>query len=168
MCRAMNANEKQVLMAMLDGGGDYYYAFAALTAETQLDRKAVRRACRSLARKGLTKFRSGLWNEDGEPCGSGYALTPNGIIDACALVTARVTPLRQKQKLNNMNKPQVLELLRLACDSSGSIRAWARDNGFSAPYVSDVLLERRTLSPRILGKLGLTAEKREPVYRRKR
>ncbi len=51
------------------------YPFAPIAQRTGLDRRRVRRACRSLARKGLTQFERGLWTEDGEPAGSGYCLS---------------------------------------------------------------------------------------------
>lgn len=85
----MNANEEKILMAMMESGEDYYYAFATLASDTRIDRKAVRRACRSLARKGLTKYAKGLWNEDGEPCGSGYGLTDEGRVHASGLLCAK-------------------------------------------------------------------------------
>ena len=72
------AEEKSCIGNAMESGEDYYYAFATLASDTRIDRKAVRRACRSLARKGLTKYAKGLWNEDGEPCGSGYGLTDEG------------------------------------------------------------------------------------------
>ena len=81
----MNENEKYVLMTMLDNGREFFYSFAALGSE----RKVIRRACRSLARKGLTRFGKGLWNEDGEPVGSGYALTDEGAVEASILCTER-------------------------------------------------------------------------------
>lgn len=55
-----------------------YWCFEPLMNETGLDRARVRRACRFLARKGFAKFRGGLWSEDGEPYGSGYAATKEG------------------------------------------------------------------------------------------
>jgi hypothetical protein len=41
-------------------------------------RTAVRRACRSLARKGLAEYHKGLWTMDGVPGGAGYAATMAG------------------------------------------------------------------------------------------
>ena len=76
----------------MEDGDDFYHAFRSLCCETQLDRKTVRRACRSLARKELTKYGKGLWNEDGEPCGSGYALTDQGRIEASRLLSEVETP----------------------------------------------------------------------------
>jgi hypothetical protein len=77
----LNANEAKVLVELAsrysyEGFG--YSGFTPISVETGLDRKAVRRACRSLARKGLAEFGRGLWTEDGEPAGSGYAATKQG------------------------------------------------------------------------------------------
>jgi hypothetical protein len=43
------------------------------------ERKMIRRACRSLARKGLAEFHSALWSEDCKLGGSGYCVTGAGI-----------------------------------------------------------------------------------------
>ena len=75
----MTDNERKVLGALnFSEDGHCFCGFAWLMEETGLDRKAVRRACRSLKKKGLAQFARGLWNEDGEPCGSGYAATEQG------------------------------------------------------------------------------------------
>lgn len=80
--------EKRVLTILADEGyeGFCYWGFAGLIANTQLDRKQVRRACRSLARKGYARFGRGLWTKDGEPAGSGYCATKAGA-DALAELT---------------------------------------------------------------------------------
>jgi hypothetical protein len=76
----LNTNETKVLRTLVevwreDAG---FCAFAYLGEETKLERKDVRRACRSLRRKGLTEFGAGLWSEDGEMRGAGYAATRAG------------------------------------------------------------------------------------------
>lgn len=75
----LNEIEGKVLAALVHAFSSYegfcYQAFASLSEETGLDRKQVRRACRSLSRKGLAEFGKGLWTDDGEPAGSGYAAT---------------------------------------------------------------------------------------------
>lgn len=77
--REMTDNERKVLKALnYNEDGTCFSGFAFLQDETGLDRKAVRRACRSLKRKGLAQFATGLWTEDGEPRGSGYAATKEG------------------------------------------------------------------------------------------
>lgn len=53
------------------------FPFNALLC-TGLDRKIIRRACRSLARKGLAKCCHGLCDEDGNFRGSGYIATKAG------------------------------------------------------------------------------------------
>jgi hypothetical protein len=75
----VNANERKVLQFLVDEGTDYAgflaFSFDTICGPTELGRKAVRRACRSLARKGLAEYCRGLWTEDGEPAGSGYCAT---------------------------------------------------------------------------------------------
>lgn len=76
----LNANETKVLRALVevwcaDAG---FCAFVYLGEETKLERKDVRRACRALRRKGLAEFGAGLWSEDGEMRGAGYAATKAG------------------------------------------------------------------------------------------
>ena len=46
---------------------------------TPLDRSVIRRAIRSLARKGLAEYHKGLVTEDGEFAGAGYCITNEGI-----------------------------------------------------------------------------------------
>jgi hypothetical protein len=78
----LNIYEQKVLGYLTEDGFSWdqgYSGFAGIVANTRLDRKTVRRACRSLARKGLTEFGKGLWNDDGEPAGSGYCATKAGI-----------------------------------------------------------------------------------------
>jgi len=75
----LNEAEKQVLAFLATGSEDFgVYSFDPIARHTKLDRKAVRRACRSLKRKGLTEFHFGCWTEDGEPAGSGYGATKDG------------------------------------------------------------------------------------------
>ena len=57
-----------------------------------------------------------------------------------------------------MTEDDVRKLLRKACDTAGSQQAWANANNVSAPYVSDVLCQRREPGPAILSALGLRAE----------
>ena len=54
-----------------------------------------------------------------------------------------------------MTRFQVLGQLRKATRRAGSQRAWARQHGVSAAYVSDVLLGRRNPGSKILEPLGL-------------
>ncbi len=75
----LNADERVVLGALADIGSDFgYLSFAGILARSELkDRKRIRRACRSLARKGLAEYGRALWNDDG-PAGSGYCATKAG------------------------------------------------------------------------------------------
>jgi DNA-binding MarR family transcriptional regulator len=76
----INDDERRVLTVLLDANGYEgfdFCNFSFLCNETRLERKTVRRACRSLTRKGLAEFSRGLWNDEG-PAGSGYAATTAG------------------------------------------------------------------------------------------
>lgn len=77
----LNADETKVLKVLAaDRHDDFgYRAFKFLQRRTRMNRARVRRACRSLSRKGLAEYGRGLWNEDGEPGGSGYAATSAGV-----------------------------------------------------------------------------------------
>jgi hypothetical protein len=75
----LTAIERAVLDSLSDAGEERCYAFAPICQHTGLERSVVRRACRSLKRKGLARFETGLWTEDGEPRGSGYGLTRAGL-----------------------------------------------------------------------------------------
>lgn len=74
----LTSNERAVLRVLAGISDGYYKPFAPIARTTGLDRNVVRRACRSLKRKGLADFLAGLWTEDGEPAGAGYAATPEG------------------------------------------------------------------------------------------
>lgn len=79
----LNDNELKVLTYLAEGydtsGWDEtgFYCFKPIEKHTGLDRKAVRRACRSLTRKGFAKYQNALWGEDG-PAGAGYGATELG------------------------------------------------------------------------------------------
>jgi hypothetical protein len=77
MAAKLNLNERKVLrrLAREFGYDAPYFPFGPLMRATGLTRKEVRRACRSLTRKGLAQFGRGLWDDDGHPAGSGYAAT---------------------------------------------------------------------------------------------
>lgn len=64
-----------------------------------------------------------------------------------------------------MTASDVRGILQKACDKAGGIRAWARQHGLSAAYVSDVLLDRREPGPSICQVFGLEAV-RETTYRK--
>lgn len=79
----LNENESAVLAVLVEHGGEDsdfgFIGFAGIANDLPLDRKIIRRACRSLARKGLARYARGLWTEDGTPGGSGYTATRAGI-----------------------------------------------------------------------------------------
>ena len=70
----MSDNEKRVLDFLRDqyNADAPYCCFDFIKQHTTLDRKVIRRACRSLARRGLAVYGKGLWTEDGEMAGAGY------------------------------------------------------------------------------------------------
>lgn len=90
----LNENEKKVLEALVDAyssdGESGYFAFAGLEKKTGLERRIVRLACRSLARKGYTEYQKALWSEDG-PAGAGYGATEKGaaLINPCDICEQR-------------------------------------------------------------------------------
>ncbi|MGB3042513.1 MAG: hypothetical protein WBB98_04945 [Xanthobacteraceae bacterium] len=71
--------EQRILAVLAEAGEDYgYFGFDSLSRQTQIERRQVRLDVRRMARKGLTKFDKGLWTDEGELAGSGYAITPAG------------------------------------------------------------------------------------------
>lgn len=78
----LNADETtvlKILMARTMPYGEMCASFAGLSnPDSPLDRPRIRRACRSLARKGLAEYHRGLWTEDGEMAGAGYCITSAG------------------------------------------------------------------------------------------
>ena len=77
--------EAKVMKAWYDTQEDFdVLSFARIAYRSGIDRKHIRRAVRSLARKGVTKFYQTSWTDEGEPHGAGYGLTPLGraMIDA--------------------------------------------------------------------------------------
>lgn len=79
----LNENERKVLKVLAEAYSDYedfcYRGFAGIMSDTGLERKVVRRAARSLARKGFAQYGRGLWTDDGEMAGSGYCCTKAGV-----------------------------------------------------------------------------------------
>jgi DNA-binding MurR/RpiR family transcriptional regulator len=76
----IGANERKVLRVLANHYGDFgCFGFRALQHRTRLKRAEVRRACRSLRRKGLAEFARALRSDDGEPRGSGYGATKAGV-----------------------------------------------------------------------------------------
>jgi hypothetical protein len=71
----LNDNELNVLRFLAE---DTDLCFPFRSIDIGLDTKTIRRACRSLARKGLTECIHGLFDDDGEVAGSGYHCTWEG------------------------------------------------------------------------------------------
>lgn len=84
----MKLNEtERIVLSILAGAYSSYDGFCCLSFAGILEdkrcgplatRRAVRLACRSLARKGLAQYQRGLWREDGEMAGAGYGVTRAG------------------------------------------------------------------------------------------
>ena len=67
-------DERRLLRILVGAPVDFdSFSFRPLMKRLRLSRGEVRRLCRSLCRKGLAEFNSGLWFEDGGPAGSGYS-----------------------------------------------------------------------------------------------
>jgi hypothetical protein len=76
----LSDDERKVLRYLATVYEEYCVPFAPICRGTKLSRPRVRLACRSLTRKGLARFASGLWHEfDGTPAGSGYGHTMAGL-----------------------------------------------------------------------------------------
>ncbi len=56
----------------------FFHSLRVIADDAGVDKEAARFACRRLRDKGLALYQSGLFNEDGEVAGSGYALTDKG------------------------------------------------------------------------------------------
>lgn len=71
------------MVALCSGERGYGVFMRAIGRHTKLTKAQVRRAVRSLARKGYAEYIRGLFNEDdGLLAGSGYGLTAAGIARA--------------------------------------------------------------------------------------
>jgi len=80
----LNENEERVLKHLAEGydssgwGEGSYWSFDPIARNLNIERRLVRLACRSLARKGLAEYARGLFNVDGEMMGAGYGATLAG------------------------------------------------------------------------------------------
>lgn len=83
----INENEKKVLEVLSEEFSDEAkcFYFRSIVSKTGLELKQVRRACRSLARKGLAEYVRGLFDDEGMAAGSGYCATEDGaaLISPC-------------------------------------------------------------------------------------
>jgi len=80
----LTENERKILEVLAEdydsSGWDEtrFWSFAPLERKTGIERRKVRLACRSLARKGLVKYLRGLVDQDGMMAGAGYGATKEG------------------------------------------------------------------------------------------
>lgn len=79
----MKINEKEkkvlkVLVEVFDSEANCLF-FWYLAKRTKLQKLEVRRACRSLKKKGFVNYIRGLFDDDGMVAGSGYCATEEGV-----------------------------------------------------------------------------------------
>ena len=78
----MSERENKVLRALSKTEPGHAMFFWAIAQRTKMDKRKVRLACRSLARKGLAEYLGGLvfdgGPKDGMLAGSGYGITQAG------------------------------------------------------------------------------------------
>lgn len=75
----MQPDHFKVLKALaLFTGRECCWPFEPICEATKLDRKRVRFVCRILRRQGYAEFYNALWNDDGQPAGAGYCISPAG------------------------------------------------------------------------------------------
>lgn len=77
----INDKERKVLGVMAEDFDDDMNCryFRSLASMTKLTIPEVRRAARSLTKKGLAEYHRGLFDEDGMVAGSGYCATKAGV-----------------------------------------------------------------------------------------
>lgn len=87
----LTSAEVKVLAVLASSSEDFgYWSFKRIGRYARLRRTIIRRACRSLTRKGLAQYGRGLWFESGGPAGSGYAVTTEGRSAADPALTDRI------------------------------------------------------------------------------
>lgn len=75
---SLNDGEYKCLEVMTDFADGSFWYFRGIANHVDMNEKEVRRKVRSLSRKGLTEYKQGLFNEDGQVAGSGYRVTEAG------------------------------------------------------------------------------------------
>jgi hypothetical protein len=76
---ALSKTETAVFRAWEGVDADFgYLSFKAVSEDSGVEIHRIRRAVRSIARKGLLQFSKGLWTDEGQLYGSGYGLTEAG------------------------------------------------------------------------------------------
>lgn len=78
---ALRQIEVGILMVLEDltSGGEYATHLRPIAERTGLPRDVISATLRHLTDRGLTRFQRGLFTEDGDPAGSGYSLTAEGL-----------------------------------------------------------------------------------------
>jgi hypothetical protein len=75
----LTANEREALRGLVGTHPtEYFRTFKGVANNCDLPAYLIRRTVRALSRKGLAVYSKGLWTDDGEPAGAGYALTDEG------------------------------------------------------------------------------------------
>ncbi len=65
-----------------------------------------------------------------------------------------------------MTREYLIALLHKSVYKAGGVRAWAKEHGLSAAYVSDALNDNRRMGPAILKALGVEVASTVTTYRR--
>lgn len=84
----MSPNMLKILVALSESGGEWYLNFAGIHRRSGVDKILIRRTVRRLARQGLAEYGKGLWTDEGEPAGSGYRITADGLKHLAGLETS--------------------------------------------------------------------------------
>lgn len=83
------SDRERVLSTMAAVDNDFgYLSFRHISERSGVPLAEARAIVRGLASEGLAEFARGLFTEDGEPYGSGYALTVSGLEIAGAIEPA--------------------------------------------------------------------------------
>lgn len=94
--RKTNEKEHKILEKLADEWHPdewHAYSFKSLAKQTGMEVNEVRRACRSLARKGLAVYERVLVDMDGIPAGAGYRASEEGaaLMNPCDLCQKRAS-----------------------------------------------------------------------------
>jgi IS5 family transposase len=79
--------ERAVMDVLVDLPPDHFVPFRVIAAETGLGEELVRAILRQLRAAGLEIYSAGLWTDNGEPAGAGYAASRKVRFRRLALTT---------------------------------------------------------------------------------
>ncbi|WP_319568358.1 hypothetical protein [Cohaesibacter marisflavi] len=81
LLRAKQQLERHVLRLLADAyesNQDFCYCTLKTLVTTEINREIIRAILIDLRKDDLATYAKGLWTDDGELAGSGYAITPEG------------------------------------------------------------------------------------------